>query len=317
MSRSVQLHVHSFGLRFRLKHRHEGFDVFAYIALAAEMGFTGVNISANGPGYRDLCGTTPEHFAAVRTCAADHDLAVEIDTSDTSVAHLTHMLGVAAACGADTLRVYTRYTGTLAELKARTIEDLRAVAPHADGLGVMVVLENHEDFQGDAIAEIVGAVDNPAVRALYDYGNSQMVGEDPIVALEAMAPAISRVHMKDHVIVEHEGALWVQGVPMGEGLLPVTTQTDRLYEIGVRRLCFENVWGYTAPVTVGADQLPTTACFSLDHLHRFCDGRTLDPADAIEQEWQAFVTADRWLRDQLRHDGYTITRAPDGAPPTP
>ena len=32
----------------------------------AARGCTGVNVSANGPGLRDLCGDTPDHFARVR-----------------------------------------------------------------------------------------------------------------------------------------------------------------------------------------------------------------------------------------------------------
>ena len=50
--KSIEMHIHSFSLRFQFKYRSD-FDVFAYIALAKERGFTGVNISANGLGYRD------------------------------------------------------------------------------------------------------------------------------------------------------------------------------------------------------------------------------------------------------------------------
>lgn len=193
------MHVHSFGMRFHFQ--QPDFDVFDYIDLAADEGFTGVNISANGPGHRDLGGTTPEHLAAVREHAAGRGLRVELDTSDTAPEHLSTMIAVAAACGADTLRVYTRYDGALADIIERSVADLRAVVPAAADAGVLVVFENHEDFQGTAVAEILGRVDSPWVRALYDYGNSQMVGEDPFIALEAMAPFIARVHLKDHVLL--------------------------------------------------------------------------------------------------------------------
>ena len=62
--KDIELHVHSFGLRFHFKHQ-PGFDVFRFIEVAAEQGFSGVKISANGPNFRDLGGKSPQHFERV------------------------------------------------------------------------------------------------------------------------------------------------------------------------------------------------------------------------------------------------------------
>ncbi|CAB4599505.1 MAG: TIM barrel protein [Actinobacteria bacterium] len=308
----IEMHVHTFGVRYQFRHRDD-FDVFTFLDLAVEQGFTGVNISANGPGLRDLGGTTPAHFEAVRRRLVELDLRCELDTSDTSPPHLVGMLDVAAAIGAEVLRVYTRYRGTPAELEAWTVRDLRAVAGEADARGVTIVLENHEDFQGDALARILGAVDHPRVRALYDYGNSQMVGEDPMAALTAMQPWITTVHAKDHVVIRDDEGWWVQGVPMGDGRLPIMEQTRRLYDGGLRRFCFENVWAYVAPLH--ADAVPDVASFSLDHPHRRLAGDQLDPATAVAEEWSAFERGWGWFRDHLAADGFEIARhvvAPSG-----
>ncbi len=304
-SRIISMHIHSFSLRFRLKHQ-PGFDVFSYIDLAAAEGFTGVNISANGAGYRDLGGMTESHFARVRTHLADASMRCEIDTSDTRPENMAMMLGVAAAVGADRLRTYTKYEGALNDVIEWTINDLRAIAPMAADLGIIVVLENHEDFQGAVIARILEAVDHPNVRALYDYGNSQMVGEDPLDALGAMLPFVTTVHMKDHVLITDTHGTIVQGVPMGEGLLPIAEQTQMLYAGGHRRFCFENVWAYFAPVIVPIDNLPRSASFSREHDHARLDGRNLDPATAVELEWAAFRSAWDWLRADLTQHGFTI-----------
>ena len=301
--KDIDLHVHSFGLRFHFKHQ-AGFDVFRFIELAAEQGFTGVNISANGPNFRDLGGTSPQHFESVRAKLTASGLKAELDTSGTSPAHLIEMLHVAAAVGADQLRTYTRYPGDERELVERTVRDLAEVASAADQLQINLLLENHEDFRGGAIAEVLGRVGHDRIRALFDYGNSQVVGEDPFEALEAMAPFISAVHMKDHVVVEHDTALYVQGVVMGSGKLPVSEMTDRLYSTGLRRFCFENVWGYAAPIKVAAASLPRTEAFSLDHQHRFLDANRLTPEAAVAQEWTAFTEAWRWLRSDLEADNY-------------
>jgi 3-oxoisoapionate decarboxylase len=307
MSRPISMHVHSFTMRFHLRHE-PGFDVFRFIEWAAHEGFTGVNISANGPGFRDLGGVDDAHFAAVRAHLRTHDMRCEIDTSDTRLENMERMVRVAALVGADRLRTYTRYRGTLAELIEWTVADLRAIAPVAADHGIVVVLENHEDFQGAAIAQILGRVDHPNVRALYDYGNSQMVGEEPFDALRAMLPFVATVHMKDHVLVRDREGTVVQGVPMGSGRLPIIEQTELLYAGGLRRFCFENVWAYVAPVTVDPATLPTTPPFELDHDHVRLDGDLLPHTDAIAGEAEAFRTAWEWLRTELLRAGFGIER---------
>lgn len=309
--RSISLHVHSYSLRFHLRHRSvTGYDVFSYIDEMAQRGFTGVNVSANGPALRDLCGESPAHFAAVRSAVRDRGLRLELDTSDTRVEHMTRMLDIAAACGADTLRTYTKYSMPLHDTVAATITDLRAIGPIAEERGVLVVLENHEDFTGPVLAHILGEVDHPSVRALYDYGNSQMVGEDPFDALEAMAPFVARVHAKDHVVLRTVDGPMVQGVPFGSGRLDTLGTTDRLYAAGVRRFCFENVWAYAAPLRCEASALPATPCFEWDDPGRYLVGDRLDPIAAVAQEREAFEVGLAAFRAMLERGGYVVQAEP-------
>jgi hypothetical protein len=121
-----------------------------------------------------------------------------------------------------------------------------------------------------------------------------------------MQPYIDAVHVKDHVLLKREGQLWVQGVPMGQGLLPIMEQTEALYAGGLRRFCFENVWAYAAPCK--ADSLPTTAPFSLQHPHRFLNASLLPESVALVQEWQAFESAWEWYQRALESNGFVIGR---------
>ena len=309
--KAISLHVHSYSMRFHLRYRAStGYDVFSYIDEMARRGFTGVNVSANGPGLRDLCGSTAEHFAAVRAAVAERGLRLELDTSDTRLENMEYMVRVAAACGADTLRTYTRYDAPLRDVIPWTIRDLRAVAPLAADLGVLLVLENHEDFTGPVLAEILSAVDSPSVRALYDYGNSQMVGEDPFDALDAMAPFIARVHAKDHVVIRTPEGPMVQGVPFGEGRLLVGETTDRLYAAGVRRFCFENVWSYCAPVKVPVQQLPATSCFEWGDPGLHLVGDRLPEGQAVAEERVAFDDGAAAFWAMLAERGYEVRSEP-------
>jgi sugar phosphate isomerase/epimerase len=254
--------LHSYSFRFHYLHRPD-YDVFAFIARAVAEGFTGVAINANGPNFRHLSGEDDAHIDRVRAAIDAAGLLVDFETSGTDPAHLARLLKAAHRLGARHLRTYTRHAGTTAEKIERTAADLRVAANIADACDVVIVLENHEEFTGTELAEILRKADSPRVQALYDYGNSQMLLEDPHDALAEMAPWIRTAHLKDHVMIaaKHapDGRLRVQGVPVGDGFLDIAGTTRRLLDAGVDRICFENVWGYSAPVQARAFEAPWRA----------------------------------------------------------
>jgi sugar phosphate isomerase/epimerase len=236
-----------------------------------------------------------------------------MDTSGTSPDHLRTMLEVACAVGAQQLRTYTRHPGTTEEMEALTTRDLEAVVPIAEEAGVVVMLENHEDFTGRQIARILESVDSPWVRALYDYGNPMMVLEDPLDALEAMAPFATNAHLKDHVMIapEHspDGKLSVLGVPMGQGNLPIIEITRRLIDAGLKNITFENVWGYRAPVKAsfgtrspGGSGIFSYASPPFEPECTLLDLEALavkDPQRLVELENAAMEDGLRWLKREL------------------
>lgn len=318
----LDLYLHTFSLRFHYEHV-SGFDVFSFIDRAVAGGFTGVSLNANAPGYRHLSGTEPEHFSRLRErLAADH-LRCDIDTSGTDPGHLVTMLDVAAAVGARQLRTYTRHRRTRREMIDFTTRDLMAVAPLAEARRVRVLLENHEEFTGSEIALILDRVGSEWIAALYDYGNSMMVLEDPLEALRAMAPHARSAHLKDHVMIgaedSPEGRLSVLGVPMGQGNLPIVEMTRRLLEAGLDRIAFENVWAYRAAVAAsrpgeaGGDP-PDTGIFARAR-PPFTESRCLlapeelsrrDPGRLVELEDDAVRDGLRWLRGEFATAGIEL-----------
>lgn len=252
----IDLTIHSFSLWHHFAHE-PGFDAIAFADLARVYGLSGISLSLNDSDYRHLGGRDRTRMDTLRNHLARTGMSLEIDTSGTDLAHVRELLEVAARMGADTLRTYTRHAGTPMEMLASTQADLAQVVHDADRLGITIVLENHEDFTGPELARIVEGVDHPRLKILYDYGNAQMVLEDPDAALSAVLPHVHSVHVKDHVMVRAEdaGRLTVAGVPMGEGALPIARLTKRLLAQGLRRFTFENVWGYTAPIQNGRTPL--------------------------------------------------------------
>jgi sugar phosphate isomerase/epimerase len=312
----VEPTIHSFSLWHHFAHK-PGFDAPAFADLAASLGFQGISLSLNNPNYRHLGGRETWRMNRLRDHLASLGFSLEVDTSGTDPAHMAELLGVARNMGATSLRTYTRHSGTPAEMMAATIHDLISVAPMAGDLGVTVVLENHEDFTGPELARIVQEVDHPNLRVLYDYGNSQMVLEDPETALQAVLPFVHSVHLKDHVMVRPEvtGQLTVAGVPIGEGFLPLKPITRRLLDQGLRRITFENVWAYSAPIRPGRTPLPGVtlgegAFAFLDPPHDpariVLDQSRLSPERLVALEHQALIRGITAFRSVLADLGCTL-----------
>ena len=252
----IDLTLHSFSLWHHFVHQ-ANFDAISFVDLAKSLGFTGINLSLNDSNYRHLGGQEPERIDRLRTHLETFNMSLEIDTSNTEPTHMRKMLTVAARMGAGTLRTYTHHIGTPLQMMKATKHDLAEIVLDAERLGIIILLENHEDFTGPELRQIVEGVGHPNLKILYDYGNSQMVLEDPMTALDAVLPYVYGVHVKDHVMVhsEHAGQLTVAGVPIGEGFLPISELTKRLLNQGLRRITFENVWAYSVPIRPGRQPL--------------------------------------------------------------
>ena len=311
----VETTIHSFSLRYHFEHK-PGFDAIAFAELARSMRFQGISLSLNDANYRHLGGRETDRMDRLSTYLTTHGMSLEVDTSGTAPAHMMEMLNVAHRMGATSLRTYTRHGGDVREMMQSTAFDLAAVTQKANDLNVILVLENHEDFTGLELAEIIDQVNHPNLKILYDYGNSQMVLEDPITALEAVLPHIHSVHFKDHVMIraEEAGQLTVAGVPVGDGFLPLIELTRRLLDKGPKRFTFENVWAYSAPIQKGRTTLPGVklgegAFAYLDP--PFHPARVLlyqsdfEPQTLIDHEFQALLRGHRNFKQILKHLGTT------------
>ena len=247
----IDLFIHTYSFRFRLLH-DPGFTIVDLLDRAVADGNSGIGLNVNGPHYRFLGGDSPEHVRMVAGALRERGLECDVETSSTEPRHLSDLLDLAVALGAKHLRTYTRHEGTRPQVIDATIRDLIEIGPIAADRGVPVLLENHEEFTGVEVARILEAVDHPFVGALYDYGNSMMLREDPLEALEAMLPWTRKAHLKDHVVMHG----MVCGVPTGEGVLPIAEITRRLVGAGMTRIAFENVWSYSCPFHPRLDGLP-------------------------------------------------------------
>lgn len=89
-------------------------------------------------------------------------------------------------------------------------------------LGVKLAVENHIDYNSDEILRLVNNVDSPNFGVNFDSGNFLRVLDDPIQAMEKLAPHVFATHIKDMIPVKGVPVnewYFFSCVPTGKGLI--------------------------------------------------------------------------------------------------
>lgn len=84
---------------------------------------------------------------------------------------------------------------------ARIVETLKYLAEEAERRGIVMALENHLDYRGHEIAEVIERVGSPFLKASLDTANPFTVFEEPVEAAKVLAPYAVTVHFKDFRVV--------------------------------------------------------------------------------------------------------------------
>lgn len=240
-------HAYAFHLNFRLGGMHPQ-DLLHW---AAGHGLRGVKIHVEDGEDRSLL-RAPAGRAAFGALARDLGLEVHVETSSTTRGDLADAVAIAQATGATSVRCYPRHAGPLSQVLARTIDDLRAL-PQLDAEGRLdFLLEQHEDLTAAELVHILQAVGHPRLTLLYDFANMVNAGETPEQALQAMAPFVTDVHIKDAHILPDRGGLAHRACPTGTGDIPLARLLVRLLLLGedrpqIRAFALEEEADYYAP----------------------------------------------------------------------
>ena len=105
------------------------------------------------------------------------------------------------------------------ELVAGVRDRLGRAALAAEAAGLTIVIENHQDFTS---RELVGLCEEfgPAVRIVYDTGNSFPVGEAPLDFTRVIAPYVRHVHLKDYNAQWTDEGIRLVRCAIGDGAVP-------------------------------------------------------------------------------------------------
>jgi sugar phosphate isomerase/epimerase len=170
--------------------------------------------------YGPLEGMDDAELQSVRRTADSLGISLEVGTKGIRPGHLRKFLHIAGILGAPLLRTMLNapeHTPTADDAVAIFTE----VLPEFETAGVKVALETYEQVPTSLIIDVIRRVDSPFLGICSDPANTVAALEQPKDVVEAIAPHVLNMHIKDFAFSRKEG--WVgftySGSPLGEGLL--------------------------------------------------------------------------------------------------
>ena len=151
---------------------------------------------------------------------------------------LDEAIATAASLGADIVKVSMDlkrprpvaasrfHPDVMAQMKSFASR-LKASAPRAEAADIKIAVENHCDSFSEEILWLLDLTDSPVVGACIDTVNALMVMEDPMQAIENLAPRAFTNHFRDDRIEFQRYGFKLTGAAVGEGDIDM----KRAYEI--------------------------------------------------------------------------------------
>jgi len=230
-----------------------GFDNFSLRALdldarglidqAAALACDSLFITDFGPFRGDLSDAA---LAEIRAYAAARGVAIELGSWSicpsagrfkkdwgTAEEHLALGIRMARALGSRAFRVILGDRGDrlspggIAARIADTVAVLRQARPQALEAGVKIAVENHAgDMQSRELAGLVEAAGPEFVGVNFDSGNACWTLEDPLAALDRLAPLVLTTSLRDTMLWESPQGFTAQWTAMGEGCVDLPAFFD-------------------------------------------------------------------------------------------
>jgi sugar phosphate isomerase/epimerase len=147
-------------------------------------------------------------------------------------------LRVAHGVGAKAMRCYLGSSADrlgpvpLEQHIENTVAVLKSVRQEALDLGVKIAIENHDgDMQARETKMLIEEAGKDFVGSNLDTGNPLWVVEDPLVALETLAPYVVTTHIRDSVVFEIPRGAAGQWVVLGDGTVDFVAFAARFREV--------------------------------------------------------------------------------------
>ncbi len=223
--------------------RDFGWKAMRLLEYAESLKLDAVQLSGLG-NYESL---EPAHLAEVKARAARARIQIDAGigcvcptskswspASGDPVEYVAHGAAVARAVGAAAMRCFMGSSDDRlgpAPIEAHmeaSIKVFRAARSKVLDQGVKIALENHSgDMQAHEVRTIIEESGKDLVGSCLDLGNPVWCVEDPLLALETLAPYVVTTHVRDSVVYEHPRGAAGQWVAMGDGSIDLKEIMER------------------------------------------------------------------------------------------
>ncbi|WP_284990435.1 TIM barrel protein [Arthrobacter sp. efr-133-TYG-120] len=170
--------------------------------------------------YAPLEHMSDDELAAVRSTADSLGITLELGTKGIRPEHLRKFLHIARILGSELLRTMFNVPGHAPDADEATAI-FTEVLPAFEAAGVRIAVETYEQVPTARILDVIRRVDSPYLGICSDPANTVAALEMPREVIDAVAPYVLNMHIKDFAFSRKEG--WVgftySGAPLGEGLL--------------------------------------------------------------------------------------------------
>jgi len=215
-------------------------DIWQMMDYMVELGLEGLHLDDKAFDAMD-----DAHFSRVRDYARARNLYLEYNFAlpskkyDSSVQHnIEEGIAIARAIGADVAKIGMNlsrpqpvaaskfHPAVMQQLKG-VVKKLKHAASLAEKSGVKLAVENHTDAFSEEVIWVLDQVNHPQVGACIDTVNGLHVTENPIIAVENLAPRAFTNHFRDNKIIIKPYGFKLTGAAVGEGDLDM----QRAYEL--------------------------------------------------------------------------------------
>jgi 3-oxoisoapionate decarboxylase len=204
-------------------------DVFAFVNLAHDLGFSLVQIADNLPLHR-LSEIEQERL---REHVKNLNLTVEVGARGIQREHLKNYLQIAKTFNSRILRVVV-HSQSHHPTSDEVVRLVANMLPDFERANIILAIENHDRFSCKTLANIMTTLSSPFVGICLDTVNSFGSLEGPEIVIDTLAPYTVNLHIKDFDIrrADHNMGFTIFGTPAGKGRLEIPKLIKQLGEYG-------------------------------------------------------------------------------------
>lgn len=203
---------------FNTELRNGDMTFFDMMEFCAEIGMDAVDITGYYFSSYPQIPTNKQLFALKRkaldlgldiawTGVRNNFVTPDINTRQSDIALIKNWLEASSKLGATIMRVFTgknkSETHSTDQIKEWLIKDFKTCAQYGEAHGVIVGLQNHDEFlfTSDAIIDVLNRVNSDWFGLVLDCGSLPV--SDPYSEMEKLAPYANYWFVKEHVKTEN------------------------------------------------------------------------------------------------------------------